>query len=240
MTTGVAAIDDTYIKEHGYGAAGDYALITVSDTGAGMDKALQQKIFEPFFTTKEVGKGTGLGLSTTYGIVKQHNGFINCYSEPGKGTTFKIYLPLLESDEKAEAEQTGKRTELMPAGNETILVAEDDAAVRELIKYILSQYGYTIYEAEDGAQAVQVFTEHAQEINLLLFDVIMPKKNGKEAYKEIQNIRQGVPVIFTSGYTADIVHKKGFLDEGFELLLKPVSMTALLQKVREVLDKNRQ
>jgi len=205
-----------------------------------MDKATQQKIFEPFFTTKEVGKGTGLGLSTVYGIVKQHNGFINCYSEPGKGTTFKIYLPLLESDEKAEDEKTGKRTELMPAGNETILVAEDDAAVRELIKHILSLYGYTIYEAEDGAQAVSVFTEHAQEINLLLFDVIMPRKNGKEAYREIQNIRPGVPVIFTSGYTADIVRKQGFLEEGFEILLKPVPMTALLQKVREVLDKNRQ
>ena len=240
MTTGVAAIDDTYIKEHGYGLAGDYALITVSDTGAGMDKTTQERIFEPFFTTKEVGKGTGLGLSTAYGIVKQHNGFINCYSEPGKGTTFKIYLPLLESDEKAEDEKTGKRIELMPKGNETILLAEDDAAVRELIKHILRLYGYTIYEAEDGAQAVSVFTEHAQEINLLLFDVIMPRKNGKEAYREIQNIRPGVPVIFTSGYTADIVRKQGFLEEGFEILLKPVPMTALLQKVREVLDKNRQ
>jgi two-component system, cell cycle sensor histidine kinase and response regulator CckA len=240
ITTDITEIDDTYIKEHSYGLAGDYALITVSDTGTGMDKDTQEKIFEPFFTTKEVGKGTGLGLSTAYGIVKQHNGFINCYSEPGKGTTFKIYLPLLESDKKAVSEQTGKRTEMMSEGNETILVAEDDVTVRELLKYILSLYGYTIYEAEDGAQAVQVFTDHAQEINLLLFDVIMPRKNGKEAYQEIQNIRPGVPVIFTSGYTADIVHKKGFLDEGFEILLKPVSMTALLQKVREVLDKNRE
>ena len=240
IITDIAEIDDTYIKEHGYGLAGDYALIIVSDTGAGMDRATQDKIFEPFFTTKEVGKGTGLGLSTAYGIVKQHNGFINCYSEPGKGTTFKIYLPLLESDQMTEGEQIGKITELMPRGNETILVAEDDVTVRELLIYILSQYGYTIYEAEDGGQAVSVFTEHAQEIDLLLFDIIMPRKNGKEAYQEIQNIRPGVPVLFTSGYTADIVHKKGFLDDGFELLLKPVSMTALLQKVREVLDINRQ
>ena len=162
ITTDITEIDDNYIKEHGYGVLGDYALITVSDTGTGMDKDLQKKIFEPFFTTKEVGKGTGLGLSTAYGIVKQHNGFINCYSEPGKGTTFKIYLPLLESDKIAVGEQTGKITELMPGGNETILVAEDDVTVRELIKHILSQYGYTVYEAEDGAQAVQVFTEHAQ------------------------------------------------------------------------------
>ena len=238
ITTDITVIDDTYIKEHGYGAAGYYALITVSDTGAGMDKATQGKIFEPFFTTKEVGKGTGLGLSTAYGIVKQHNGFINCYSEPGTGTTFKIYLPLMESDKEAVVEQTGNITELMPGGNETILVAEDDATVRELIKNILSQYGYTVYEAEDGEQAVQVFTEHAQAIDLLLFDVIMPRKNGKQAYREIHNIRPGVPVIFTSGYTADIIHKKGFLEEGFELLLKPVSMTALLQKVREVLDRS--
>ncbi|MCX5904107.1 MAG: PAS domain S-box protein, partial [Proteobacteria bacterium] len=175
ITTDITEIDDTYITEHGYGVLGDYALLTVSDTGAGMDKALQGKIFEPFFTTKEVGKGTGLGLSTAYGIVKQHNGFINCYSEPGTGTTFKIYLPLLEPDTKAENEKTGKRNELMPEGTETILVAEDDAAVKELIINILSQYGYTVYEAEDGAQAVQVFTEHAQEIDLLVFDIIMPR-----------------------------------------------------------------
>jgi len=239
ITTDIAAIDDTYIKKHGYGTASDYALITVSDTGAGMDKATQKKIFEPFFTTKEVGKGTGLGLSTAYGIVKQHDGFIDCYSEPGKGTTFKIYLPLLETGTKAEAEQARETTRLMPGGNETILVAEDDASVRKLIKDILSQYGYTVYEAEDGMQAVQVFTEHMQDIDLLLFDVIMPHKNGKDAYREIQNIRQGVPVIFTSGYTADIIHRQAFLDDGVELLLKPVSMAALLQKVREVLDKNR-
>ena len=239
ITTDITVIDDNYIKEHGYGLAGDYALITVSDTGAGMDKATQEKIFEPFFTTKEVGKGTGLGLSTAYGIVKQHNGFINCYSEMGKGTTFKIYLPLVKPDTKAEGEQAREATKLLPGGNETILVAEDDETVRELIKNILSQSGYTVYEAEDGAQAVQVFKEHSQEINLLLFDIIMPRKNGKEAYKEIQNIRPGVPVLFTSGYTADIIHKQGFLEEGFEIILKPVSMSALLQKVREVLDRGK-
>jgi DNA-binding response OmpR family regulator len=132
-----------------------------------------------------------------------------------------------------------QRTELLPWGNETILVAEDDADVRKLIQHILSLYGYTVYEAEDGAQAVQVFKERAQKVDLLLFDVIMPRKNGKEAYKEIQNIRPGVPVIFTSGYTADIIHKKGFLEEGVDLILKPVSMSELLQKVREVLDRGK-
>jgi two-component system, cell cycle sensor histidine kinase and response regulator CckA len=237
INTDIAAIDEMYIKEHGYGVAGDYALITVTDTGAGMDKPTQDKIFEPFFTTKEVGKGTGLGLSTAYGIVKQHNGFINCYSEPGKGTIFKIYLPLLKTDEKIAIEPVRKGTLPQRGGEETILVAEDDATVRQIIVYILTQYGYTVLEAEDGAQAVQVFTEHAQEVDLLLFDVIMPNKNGKDAYMQIQNIKPGVPVIFSSGYTADIILQQGILEEGFEMLLKPVSMTALLQKVREVLDR---
>jgi PAS domain S-box-containing protein len=239
ITTDVTAIDDFYIREHGYGVPGDYALITVSDTGAGMDRATQEKIFEPFFTTKEVGKGTGLGLSTAYGIVKQHSGFINCYSEPGKGTTFKIYLPLLKPGEKAEIGQVRKGAELTPRGSETVLVAEDDASVRKLIVYILEQYGYNVYEAADGEEAVKVFQEHAESINLLLLDVIMPHKNGREAYREIVKIRPDMKALFTSGYTADIIEKRGFLEEGFEAILKPVLLTALLQKVRQVLDRKR-
>ena len=237
ITTDVTVIDDHYIREHGYGVPGEYALITVSDTGAGMDKATQEKIFEPFFTTKEVGKGTGLGLSTAYGIVKQHSGFINCYSEPGKGTTFKIYLTLLKSEEKAEIEQARKGDELTPRGSATVLVAEDDADVRKLIVYILEQYGYTVYEAADGEQAVRVFMEHEASIDLLLLDVIMPHKNGREVYREIEKIKPEIKVLFASGYTADIIQKRGILEESFEVILKPVSLTALLQKVREVLDR---
>jgi len=237
ITTDVTEIDDQYIKEYGYGTPGGYSLITVSDTGAGMDRSTQEKIFEPFFTTKEVGKGTGLGLSTAYGIVKQHSGFINCYSEPGKGTTFKIYLPLLKTVKKAEIEQALKKDELTPGGSETILVAEDDESVRKLIVYILEQFGYTVYEAADGEQAVKVFMEHETSIDLLLFDVIMPHKNGREAYRAIKKIKPGMKALFTSGYTADLMQKRGILEKGFELILKPVTMTALLQKVREVLDR---
>ena len=236
ITTDVTAIDDTYVKERGYGNPGDYALITVSDTGVGMDRATQERLFEPFFTTKEVGKGTGLGLSTAYGILKQHGGFINCYSEPGKGTTFKIYLPLLQSGEKAEIEQVRKGAELTPRGSETILVAEDDETVRKLIVYILEQSGYTVYEAADGEEAVKVFMEHTESIDLLLLDVIMPKKNGRGAYSEIKTIMPGMKVLFLSGYTADIIEKRGLLQKDFFVMLKPVSMTALLQKVRQVLE----
>jgi CheY-like chemotaxis protein len=239
VTTDVTSIDDAYIKEDGYRVPGDYAFITVSDTGAGMDRAIQEKIFEPFFTTKEVGKGTGLGLSTAYGIVKQHSGFINCYSESGKGTTFKIYLPLLKAEEKAEFAQVRKGAELTPRGSETVLVAEDDEAVRKLIVYILEQYGYTVYEAADGEQTVQVFMEHKASIDLFLLDVIMPKKNGREAYSEIEKIMPGMKALFLSGYPADIIEKRGLLEEGFEVILKPVTLAALLQKVREVLDREK-
>ena len=239
ITTDVTAIDDTYVKERGYGNPGDYALITVSDTGAGMDRATQERIFEPFFTTKEVGKGTGLGLSTAYGILKQHGGFINCYSEPGKGTTFKIYLPLLQSGEKAEIEQVRKGAELTPRGSETILVAEDDETVRKLIVYILEQSGYTVYEAADGEEAIKVFMEHSESIDLLLLDVIMPKKNGRQAYSEIKKIMSGIKVLFLSGYTADIIEKRGLLQKDFLVMLKPVSMTTLLQKVRKALDRKK-
>ena len=237
ITTDVTVVDDHYIKDHGYGVPGDYAFITVSDTGAGMDRATQERIFEPFFTTKEVGKGTGLGLSTAYGIIKQHSGFINCYSEPGKGTTFKIYLPLLKAEEKAEIARARKGAELTPRGSETVLVAEDDEAVRKLIVCILEQYGYTVYEAADGEEAVKVFMEHVESINLLLLDVIMPKKNGREAYREIEKIRPDMKALFTSGYPADIIEKRGLLEEGFEVILKPVTLVALLQKVRRVLDR---
>jgi signal transduction histidine kinase/CheY-like chemotaxis protein len=239
ITTDLTGIDDHYIKDQGYGVPGEYALITVSDTGAGMDRATQEKIFEPFFTTKEVGKGTGLGLSTAYGIVKQHGGFIICYSELGKGATFKIYLPLLKAGEKAEIEQPGKRAELTPRGSETILVAEDNESVSKLIVCILEQFGYTAYKAADGEEAVKVFMEHAESIDLLLFDVIMPHKNGREAYREIEKIKPEIKALFTSGYTADIIQKKGILEKGFEVILKPVTMTVLLQKVREVLDRGK-
>jgi len=228
-------IDDDYVKTHGYGKPGEYVLISVSDSGTGMDEKTREKIFEPFFTTKEVGKGTGLGLAMVYGIIKQHNGYINCYSEPGKGTTFKIYLPM--HWEAAEVQETMESAPATIGGTETILVAEDDADARKTTRNILENFGYTILEAVDGEDAVRVFKENSDTVKLLLLDVIMPKKNGKEAYEEIRKLHPGAKALFISGYTANIIHKRGILDQNLDFIMKPVSPTALLRKVREVIEK---
>jgi PAS domain S-box-containing protein len=235
ISTERTEIDHTYIRAHGYGTPGEYMLISVSDTGAGMDAKTCEKIFEPFFTTKEVGKGTGLGLAMAYGIIKQHNGYINCYSEPGKGTTFKVYLPVnKEAGETPVAQQPAPE----PAGgSETILVAEDDADVRKLSRETLEHFGYTVLEAVDGEDAVRVFLENKEKIHLLLLDVVMPNKNGKEAYNEIKKMRPDIKAIFISGYTANIIHQKGLLDKELDFILKPVSPADLVRKVREVLNK---
>jgi CheY-like chemotaxis protein len=227
-------IDEEYVKRHIFATPGMYALLSVTDTGIGMDEKTKERIFEPFFTTKEVGKGTGLGLAIVHGIVKQHNGKINVYSEPGRGTTFKIYLPLI-GKEAVEAEIS----ELPPpkGGTETILLAEDDETVRELIKNILEESGYKMIEAVDGEDAVEKFKGNKDRIHLALFDVIMPKKNGKEACEEIKSIIPDIKTIFMSGYTADIVSRKGILEEGLAFIAKPVSPDELLRKVREVLDR---
>jgi hypothetical protein len=217
------------MKVYEYGKPGRYALLTVSDTGEGMEKNIQEKIFEPFFTTKEVGKGTGLGLAMAYGIVKQHNGFINVYSEPRKGTTFKMYFPLIDSaiehDREAETSSEVK-------GTGTILVAEDDMMVRKLIKEILEEAGYEVLEASDGEEALREFQSNQDEIQMLLLDVIMPKKNGKEVYEAVRTTRPDIRAIFISGYDADIIHKKGIIEEGIEFVTKPIASDKLLTKIR--------
>lgn len=227
-------LDDEYIRVHGYGKPGFYALMTVADTGQGMDEHSKEKIFEPFYTTKEVGKGTGLGLSIAYGIINQHEGYINVSSEHGKGTTFKIYLPLINS-EVEELEEV--RLPIVQRGTETVLIAEDNAQVRELTKEVLEGFGYKVIEAEDGEDAIRVFNKNKDGIQLLVLDVIMPKKNGKAVYDEIKKVRPDIKIIFTSGYNADIIHKKGILEEGLDFISKPASPNDLLRKVREVLDK---
>jgi PAS domain S-box-containing protein len=238
IITGRAEMDEEFIKAHGYGTQGTYVLLAVSDTGSGMDEKTRRQIFEPFFTTKEVGKGTGLGLSTVYGIVKQHNGFINCYSEPGRGTTFKIYLPLVTRPSGPAVQPSAiARPPVLQGGSETILLAEDDDDLRKLIRQVLEDFGYTVLEAADGDAAMALFTEHHNDINLLLLDIIMPKKNGREAYIEMRKIEPAIKALFTSGYTADIIHKQGLLEQGLEFILKPVLPTELLKKVRDVLDK---
>jgi signal transduction histidine kinase/CheY-like chemotaxis protein/ABC-type uncharacterized transport system substrate-binding protein len=214
---------------------GTYALIAVSDTGEGMDSITQQKIFEPFFTTKEVGRGTGLGLSMIYGIIKQHRGEIKVYSEIGNGTTFRVYLPLHTG--RPEALRWAPR-EIQPiqGGAETILVAEDNQDVRELVIDILTKAGYRVIESVDGDDAVQQFMKHSVEIDLIVIDVVMPKLNGKEAVKKITALKPGVKVLYMSGYTADVIHNKGILDEVVNFIFKPLSSTTLLRKVREIID----
>jgi two-component system, cell cycle sensor histidine kinase and response regulator CckA len=213
--------------------SGRYAVVSVSDSGVGMDESTLSRIFEPFFTTKEVGKGTGLGMAIVHGVITQHNGTIMVRSEPGQGTTFKIYLPLSDGGGKAEAE-TGN-PEPVRGGSETILVAEDDAAVGALVRQVLSGYGYRVLLAADGEQAVASFRKHQDAVSLVLMDMIMPRKSGWEAAREIAEIKP-VRVLFTSGYTRDFIKNRGELEEGCELILKPVQPLELLRKVRAMLD----
>ncbi|WP_224982957.1 ATP-binding protein [Geomonas agri] len=228
-------VDEAYARSQGYGEPGRYACIIVSDSGSGMDRGTRERIFEPFFSTKAVGKGTGLGMSIVYGIVKQHKGFINVYSEPGEGTTFKIYLPEASSTAVADASEPGP---VAPAlGSETVLVAEDDAGVRGLVESLLKKYGYQVVLAVDGSDCVQKFLEHRGKIDLILMDVIMPGKNGKEAFDEIRRIDATARVLYSSGYTADFMKTRGVFDDSVDLIMKPVQPMTLLHKVREVLDR---
>jgi len=235
METEIFHLDKEYAKGHGYGEPGMYVLLSMSDSGVGMDEDTRKKAFEPFFTTKEPGKGTGLGLSMVYGIVKQHDGYVNLYSEPRRGTTFKIYLPLIKGD---LLETTGPNPATYPVGGtETILVAEDDRTVRELTKSVLEKFGYTVIPAVDGEDAIGRFMDNKEKIRLLLLDVIMPKMDGKEVYENIKKINPDIKVIFLSGYTANLIQKKGVLNKGLNFILKPVSPKDLLRKTREVLDR---
>jgi PAS domain S-box-containing protein len=227
-------LNESFTAAHGFGKPGAYGTITVSDTGKGMDEETRKRLFEPFFTTKEVGKGTGLGLAVVYGIIKQHDGFINVYSEPGTGTTFRIYLPIIASAGREGAK--AHREEAPGRGTETILLAEDDKSVRNIVNVCLAEFGYTVIEAVDGEDAVRKFTENMDHIHLLLFDLIMPKMNGKEAYDEVRKIKPGVKIIFASGYAPDILQQKASLENGASLIFKPFSPFELARKVRSALD----
>jgi PAS domain S-box-containing protein len=226
-------LNGDFAKMHGLGKAGLYALLSVSDTGTGMDESTVKKIFEPFFTTKEIGKGTGLGLSIVHGIVKQHNGSIEVSSAPGKGTTFTIYLPA----ERRELGALRLREQEAPRGGaETVLVADDDDEVRKTTRSVLTESGYTVLEAVDGEDAVKKFRKNRKKVALVLLDVIMPKKNGKEAYDEIKKSKPEIRAIFTSGYAENIIAQKGIITEGLHFIAKPVPPKELLVKVREILD----
>lgn len=226
-------MDEEYCRYHGFGSPGSYAVISVSDSGCGMSEQLRQRIFEPFFTTKETGKGTGLGLSMAYGIVQQHNGYINVYSEPGNGTTFRIYLPL---ESEVMLSPAPHPATVSSGGTETVLLAEDDDSVRDLMKTVLGEAGYSVRDAANGIDAVRLFEEHRDDVSLVILDVIMPGMNGKAVYDEIRKIRSDVKVLFCSGYASDIIYKKGVLDDGLNFISKPVSPQVFLKSVRRILD----
>ena len=232
METRIVSMDTAFIEIHGFGHPGKYVLIKLSDTGMGMDEATREKIFDPFFTTKALGKGTGLGLATVYGIVKQHNGYIFLESEPNRGTVFYIYLPTIEKQIKDEHDESISTA----SGTETILIAEDNLAVMQVMREALQQAGYTIIEAIDGEVAVETYKKHPH-VDLVILDSVMPKKNGWEVYEEIRGINPNLRILFISGYTNDIVLEKGIEGKSFDFITKPLSFDKLFQKIREVLDR---
>jgi len=227
-------LDPSYVRSHANITPGSYVLLAVTDTGIGMDEATRAQIFEPFFTTKEVGKGTGLGLATVYGIVKQSGGFIEVYSELGRGTTFKIYLPRI--DEVPLDEKPALGAHETPTGTETILLAEDEEGVRSLIRFTLESHGYTVHTTRDGEEALRVSQELASPIHLLITDVVMPKLSGRALVEQLQARHPQMRVLYLSGYTNDAMVRHGVLESGVAFLQKPFAPSALAWKVREVLD----
>lgn len=228
-------IDEDFCAGHPYLiTTGDYILLAVSDDGHGMDREVQSRLFEPFFTTKDIGKGTGLGLATVYGIVKQNKGFINVYSEPGQGTTFRIYLPrYLGKAKEAKAEQM---QESMIRGHETVLVVEDESAILDLCRIMLEQQGYQVLAAATPGEAIQLAGEHSGEIHLLITDMVMPGMNGRDLAKRFLSIYPAMKCLFMSGYTANMIAHQGILDEGVYFIQKPFSRNDLTARVREVLE----
>jgi CheY-like chemotaxis protein len=210
-------------------------MLALSDTGQGMDEATRVRIFEPFFTTKEPGKGTGLGLSTVYGIVKQSGGHVSVYSEPGQGTTFKVYLPQAGQTVDAEAVAGGSSAEA-PGGSETVLVAEDEEPLRDVFREILEGKGYAVLLAPDGAEALDVAAAHAGPIHLLLADVVMPRLGGRGLFERLSALRPGLRCVLMSGYGGHAALRQGTLPEGLGFLGKPFTTGGLLRKVREALD----
>lgn len=234
IETDNTTFDEAYCAEHPESVSGDFVMLAVSDDGHGMDKETRDKIFEPFFTTKGIGRGTGLGLATVYGIVKQNKGFINVYSEPGHGTTFKIYLPRYT----AKTEQVQKKSPTVPVarGRETILLVEDESAILNLTKLVLESLGYRVLAALTPREAIQMVKEHVGEIHLLVADVVMPEMNGRDLARNLISLYPGLRQLFMSGYTANVIAHHGVLDEGINFIQKPFSIQVLAAKVREAID----
>lgn len=232
IATRITDLGEEFIRLNGFGKAGKYAIISISDNGTGMNEDTKQKIFDPFFTTKDIGKGTGLGLSTVYGIVKQNRGYIIVESRPGEGADFRIYFPLI----KEGVIKTEKLAAILREGRETILVAEDNNEARSFIKEILEHYGYRVVVAVDGDDAVNKFNEH-KDISLVILDSIMPKKNGNEVYGIIKKVRNDICVLFMSGHTKDVVLSKGIMEPQVEFISKPLLPEEFLKKVGDLLER---
>jgi PAS domain S-box-containing protein len=233
IETGEMLLDEAYARLHLQVRPGPFVMLAVSDTGCGMDSETRSQIFDPFFTTKEPGKGTGLGLSTVYGIVKQSGGDIWVYSEPGRGTTFKVYLPCVE---QAVAHSPREPLQMKTTGTETVLLVEDESLVRELAAVVLRDRGYQVLEASGGQDALRIARRHKGRIHLLLTDVVMPEMSGKELSERIKSTRSDINVLFSSGYTNDAVLHYGVLDGEIEFIQKPFTPNTLANKVRELLD----
>jgi two-component system cell cycle sensor histidine kinase/response regulator CckA len=236
IETGNADLDHSYSAGHPVVKPGHYVLLAVSDSGTGMDAATQAHIFEPFFTTKEQGKGTGLGLATVYGVVKQSGGFIWVYSEVGKGTCFKIYLPRV--DQPAEALGSVLPLADVPRGTETVLLSEDEQDVREVAREFLESGGYTVIEAQNGADALRLGMAYEGKIDLLITDMVMPGMRGQELAARLSQQRGDLRVLYMSGYSEHSAAEGAVADHQVRLLTKPFSRSVLLRTVREMLNEN--
>jgi CheY-like chemotaxis protein len=233
IATANIAFEKDSLPPHSEIAPGSYVVLSVTDTGVGMDEEIKSRLFEPFFSTKENGKGTGLGLAMVYGIVKQNGGCISVYSEPGLGTVFRLYLP--RTDDKPVASVIPLRI-ASPTGNETVLLVEDDDMVRRLAQRVLTHLGYEVLQAYDIEDAIRISEEHPNPIHLLLTDVIMPEMNGVELYAQLRTIRAEMKALFMSGYAEDVVVRHGVLPQGTEFIQKPFNMEDLANRVRQTLD----
>jgi CheY-like chemotaxis protein len=234
IETGNIAFDEDYCAAYAGFLPGEYVLLAVGDNGCGMDKETLSHLFEPFYTTKEAGKGTGLGLATVYGIVSQNNGIIKVYSEPDKGTTFRIYLPRYVG--KSGQPQIKGAMEADSRGRETILLVEDDQSILAMTTRMLEKQGYTVLSANTPGAAIRLSLEHSAEIHLLITDVVMPEMNGRDLAKNLLSLYPRIKRLFMSGYTADVIAHHGVLDEGVYFIQKPFSIKELAAKVRETLE----